>query len=138
MEVPHTFSGPVIRGFGRGSKQLGFPTANIDPSTWDIKIKENEYGVYCGFCSLRNDPKRYCVFSIGKNFTFGEVKPTFEVHILDFDEDIYGVNITVDVLHYIRPMISFKSVQELIAQITQDCQTTREYLDKLKEEEEKK
>ena len=133
MELPQTFSGKVIPGFGRGSKQLGFATANIDPSTWNVHIKENEYAVYCGYCTLRNEPKRYCVFSIGKNFTFGELTPTFEVHILDFDEDIYGEELTVDVLKYIRPMMTFNSIQELIAQITNDCQTARDYLDSLKQ-----
>lgn len=131
MKLPKTFSGEVIHGFGRGSKKLGFPTANIDPNSWDEKVQEKDYGVYCGLVTVKNEPKRYCVFSIGKNPTFGTEAPTFEVHILDFDEDIYGEIITVDVLSYIRPMITFKSIGELISQITKDCQTAQDYLSKL-------
>ncbi|EAX86882.1 Riboflavin kinase / FAD synthetase family protein [Trichomonas vaginalis G3] len=131
MKLPKQFSGEVIHGFGRGSTKLGFPTANIDPKSWDEKVNPNEYGVYCGLVRVRHDPNRFCVFSIGKNPTFQTEEPTFEVHILDFNDDIYGEIITVEVLAYIRPMITFNSIGDLIKQITTDCQTARDTLSQM-------
>ena len=131
MIVNQTFTGKVVKGFGRGSKKLGFPTANIDPSSWDIEITEQEYGVYCGVVTIKNNIKKYCVFSIGKNPTFKLNCPTFEVHILDFDEDIYDEIISVKVLKYLRPMRTFKGIHELVHQITKDCGDSREYLSTL-------
>ena len=129
--VNRTFTGEVIRGFGRGSGKIGFPTANIDPSSWNIEIGEQDFGVYCGLVSVHNNVEKFCVFSIGKNPTFQLNCPTFEVHILDFDEDIYGEIISVKVLKYLRPMRAFKGVEELKYQITKDAADSREYLEKL-------
>ena len=70
-----------------------------------------------------------CVFSVGKNLSFGLENPTFEVHILDFDEDIYGKVITVNVLKYMRPMKKFNSINELLENIKNDCNNTRKYFE---------
>ena len=68
-----------------------------------------------------------CVFSLGRNLSFGLENPTFEVHILDFDEDIYGKVIYVDVLKFMRPMKKFNSINELLENIRNDCENTRRF-----------
>ncbi|EAX98844.1 Riboflavin kinase / FAD synthetase family protein [Trichomonas vaginalis G3] len=130
MKLPTHFSGTVVKGFQRGSRQLGFPTANIDPKSWTIDLSEDDFGVYCGICSINNGPEYKCVFSIGKNVTFEMTTPTFEVHILNFDEDIYGEKITVYVHHFIRKMRAFKSIEDLKSRISQDCCETTNFFSK--------
>ena len=125
MKLPKAFSGKVVPGFGRGSKLLGFATANLDETSWDLKLSEDDYGVYSGWVTLRKEPRRMCVLSIGKAHTFDVDKPTFEVHILDFDEDIYGIKLEVEITHLLRPMMTFNSAQELKAQITSDVKKAR-------------
>lgn len=125
--IGQVFSGVVIKGFGRGSKQLGYPTANIDPKSWNYKIKEDDYGVYCGKCKIEDVQEHMCVFSVGKNLSFGLETPTFEVHILDFDQDIYGKVIKVYVLKHMRSMKKFNSINELLENIRNDCENTRSF-----------
>lgn len=133
MELPKIFEGEIIHGFGRGHKTVGFATANVSTENWDIQLKESDFGVYCGLVYIRGEKARIGVVSVGKNLTFNEAKPTFEVHILDFDEDIYGVIMKVDLKKCLRPMIKFNSLDELIAQITSDSQKARELMTPLLE-----
>lgn len=130
MKLPTSFSGIVVKGFQRGSKQLGFPTANIDPKSWKVELTDNDFGVYCGTCHINDGPEYKCVFSIGKNITFEMTKPTLEVHILNFDQDIYGDRITVYVHHFIRRMRAFKSIDDLKSRISQDCAETTAFFAK--------
>jgi FAD synthase len=126
MELPKRFSGEIIRGFGRGHRTLGFATANLTPQSWAINIADDGYGVYAGLVRIRGEPARIGVVSVGRNFTFDAKSPTFEVHILDFDEDIYGVTMDVDLRTRIRSMMPFKDLDSLKAQITADTATARE------------
>jgi len=128
MELPQLFHGVVVHGLGRGHKTLGFPTANLSPDKWSVHVTESDYGVYCGLVTIGTDPLRIGVLSIGKNLTFNDEKPSFEVHILDFDGDLYGVEIEVNVTHFLRPMISFKSIDQLILQIKADLEDSRKLL----------
>jgi FAD synthase len=63
--------GEVIRGFGRGSKQLGFATANLASSQLQAELSQMERGIYCGFASVRNETFPM-VMSIGWNPQFHE------------------------------------------------------------------
>jgi riboflavin kinase/FMN adenylyltransferase len=78
-----------------------------------LDLSENDYGVYAGFVFIPNDPPRLGVVSIGKNFTFQVPMPTFEVHILDFDADIYGVMLRVELQIHLRSMVPFTSIEQL-------------------------
>ena len=133
MELPQKFAGTIIRGFGRGHKQVGFATANISTETWTLEIGEESYGVYDGLVYIRGEPARIGVVSIGKNHTFDAQHPTFEVHILDFDEDIYGIEMQVELRTFLRSMMPFKSVEELTKQISLDCEKAREHIQPLLE-----
>ena len=124
MLTPRILTGVVVHGYGRGSKQLGFPTANLHGQS----LPEEDFGVYAGYTSVGSKKDLPSVISIGKNPTFNEKEPTVEVHILDFDEDIYGEQITCKLVSYIRPMVSFKSINELIDSINSDIRMARELL----------
>ncbi|KAH0794578.1 Riboflavin kinase [Histomonas meleagridis] len=121
LKLPYTVSGIVIHGFGRGHSLLGFPTANISTDYWQ-EITEAEYGVYCGTVDVEGYPTKAGVISIGKNPTFDNKKPTFEVHILNFRDDIYDQKITVELMEKIRPMLVFKDINGLITQINKDIE----------------
>jgi FAD synthase len=128
MDLPQCFTGKIVHGFGRGHKTVGFATANLSIESWSVEIGEEGYGVYAGIVTFLGEPTRIGVISIGKNFTFGVKTPTFEVHILDFDREVYGHIMDVDVRVRIRSMMSFSSVQELKQQIATDCQTARKVI----------
>jgi riboflavin kinase/FMN adenylyltransferase len=113
-----TFSGKVIRGSGDGSK-IGFPTANILPS---IDISGLKYGVYA--CELLiDDIPHKGVAHYGPRAVFGETEPQFEVHILDFNQDIYDKKVQVIVGLFIRETIKFDSIDELKEQILIDIES---------------
>jgi FAD synthase len=129
MELPQTFTGTVVHGFGRGHRMLGFATANLSPHTWTIETTEEDFGVYGGIVFIPDEPPRIGVVSIGKNLTFQVKAPTFEVHILDFDADIYDVAISVDLHVRLRSMVPFTSVEKLKQQIASDIVAARGQLD---------
>ncbi|QKF93484.1 riboflavin kinase [Fadolivirus algeromassiliense] len=118
MEFPIRTSGVVIHGFGRGSKQLGFPTANLD-----IHIDNCDNGVFYGYANLPNEPKQKMVMSIGNNPHFENINKTYEVHILkNYDNDFYGEILTIEILGKIRDMKKFNSLDELIKAIEEDIE----------------
>ncbi|MCA9379657.1 riboflavin kinase [Candidatus Dojkabacteria bacterium] len=109
------FSGKVTRGSGDGTK-IGFPTANILPN---IDISGLKYGVYA--CDIYIEKKPYKgVAHYGPRAVFGETKPQFEVHILDFSRDIYERTVKVILGEFIRETIKFNSMEELRIQIIND------------------
>jgi riboflavin kinase/FMN adenylyltransferase len=116
-------SGVVVHGEKRG-RILGYPTANIDvPET----IRLSKVGVYVTRVTVAGKVYRGMT-SIGYNDTFGDNRGlTVESYILDFSEDIYGEEITVEWVHYIRDMVKFNSVDELIAQLKADYDYTRAF-----------
>jgi FAD synthase len=134
MDLPRTFSGEVVHGFGRGHKMFGFATANISPPSWAAAVGEDDHGVYAGLVWMREEPARVCVISLGLNLTFEVKVPTFEVHILDFDEDIYGLTVKVEIRHRIRSMQLFDCLDKLKKQIAADIETARQLVGTEREE----
>jgi riboflavin kinase/FMN adenylyltransferase len=105
----------VTRGSGDGTK-IGFPTANILPN---IDISGLKYGVYA--CQIKIDDDIYKgIAHYGPRAVFGETKPQFEVHILDFSRDIYERTVKVILGEFIRETIKFNSMEELRIQIIND------------------
>jgi riboflavin kinase/FMN adenylyltransferase len=119
------FRGKVVHGFGRGSSLIGFPTANIETLYGEMLPK---HGVYAGYTCI--DEKCYsCVVDIGVSPTFGDVsQPEIQVHVIDFNRDIYGKNIDVELVSRIRGEKTFHSVEELKTQIALDVARTKELL----------
>lgn len=117
---PYRMSGPVVTGAGRGRK-LGFPTANIRFSQELVPLP----GVYVVEAEIGENVHR-AVASVGFNPTFGENSLGLEVHVMDFQGNLYGETIGVRFRDRIRDEKKFKSVQELVRQIEKDVQYARE------------
>ncbi len=116
--------GEVQRGKQRGGKEIGFPTANLHISEEDLVPKR---GVYV--CQVIFDGICYGgVINIGYNPTFGEEKLVAEAHIFDFNRDIYGKPIKVNLLKFLRDEERYKSVRELSEQISRDVTIAKEVL----------
>lgn len=113
----HTYSmrGRVVRGL-RNGHLLGFPTANLEVSTDELILKD---GVYYGRVII-GDKLYPSMVNIGKNPTFDAEKRTVEVHIIDFNGDLYGEEISVEFHEYIRAEKKFGSLDELTAQLEKD------------------
>jgi len=120
-----SLTGKIIHGEGRG-KGLGAPTANIDP---DLETKMTPgYGVYAVMAEL-HDGKRYRgVMSIGVNPTFNGITKSMEVHIFDFEEDIYGDAIKVEFVERLRDEKKYPNAEELMIQIKKDVEQAKDIL----------
>lgn len=112
---PVCLEGIVERGLQNGRK-MGIPTANISYEP-DTAIPKN--GVYAGYTYVRGI-KYKSVINVGSNPTFGADRITVESHILDFDRDIYGEEISAEFMIRLRDDIKFDSVEMLIKQIKAD------------------
>lgn len=121
----YNLSGPVIHGDGRGRK-INIPTANIDyPKDKVIPVN----GVYATWAWVGG--QRYPAASnIGINPTFTPDKqtPNVEAHLLDFDRDLYGQEVKLEFVEYLREELRFNSVEALLEQIYADIGKTREIL----------
>ena len=120
---PYSLSGAVVRGEQRG-KTIGFPTANIETHE---KLFLPADGVYCSVAHIGSQA-RDSVTNIGVRPTFGELKHTVETFIFDFDGDLYGTDLRIDLIERIRPERRFDGVDALVAQLKHDVQTARELL----------
>jgi riboflavin kinase/FMN adenylyltransferase len=121
----YSLTGTVVVGDGRG-RQIGFPTANL--SFWEEKLVPRN-GIYAGWAWVEG--RRYgTAINIGLRPTFGDdlLHPRVEPFILDFDRDIYGEEIRVEFVKFLRPEARYDSIDELIAQIFKDVENTREVL----------
>ena len=111
---PYSVSGRVIPGAARGRK-LGFPTANVEFVQDLLPLP----GVYV-IDAVVGGVVRRGVANVGFNPTFGENSLGVEAHLLDFDADLYGQDMTVRFRDRIRDERKFKSVEELVRQIEKD------------------
>ena len=115
--------GIVTTGRNRGGKLLGFPTANIN--LHDELCPKN--GVYAVTVDCMGEVFQG-VANIGYSPTFDDHVFSVEVHILDFNEDIYGQNIRVNFVQRIRGEEKFSNISELSDQIKKDIEKAREIL----------
>ena len=115
--------GQVVTGRNRGGKLLGFPTANINLHD-ELCPKTGIYAV-----TVEHHERMYKgVANIGYSPTFDDCEFTIEVHILDFEDDIYGQKIRVNFHKRIREEIKFNNISELSDQIKMDIKAAREIL----------
>lgn len=126
----YSFSGVVVEGDKRG-RELGYPTANIKLSDEDKMLPQN--GIYAVLVEI--DGIEYkALLSIGKRPTFyndGKVVP--EVYIYDFNNDIYGKEIKVNLIQKLRGEEKFNSAEELIRQMNIDKENGLKILNQIKE-----
>ena len=120
LGAPFRIRGKVVPGDRRG-RELGFPTANLVP---DPKLACPAHGVYA--CRVG---ERLAAVNVGVRPTFGaDLHPLVEAYVLDFDGDLYGEPLTVEFITWLRGEQRFESVDELVAQMHRDVETTRELL----------
>jgi riboflavin kinase / FMN adenylyltransferase len=110
------FEGMVVQGDKMG-RQLGYPTANLKYTNED-KIRLGE-GVYAVYVKVKGEEKKG-MMSIGTRPTFNDTSEKVEVNIFDFDADIYGAVLSVQVKQYLRPQEKYDTIEALIAQIDKD------------------
>jgi riboflavin kinase/FMN adenylyltransferase len=113
---PPEVEGIVVRGDGRG-RELGFPTANLDVPGGLLVPPD---GVYAGWTRDRR-----AAVSIGTNPHFDGVERRVEAHLLDFDDDLYGERLVVELWAPLREQRRFDSLDELVAAIGGDVERTR-------------
>lgn len=119
----YNITGEVVPGYKRGKKELGFATANTVYGNYVIP-KTGVYGVMVQVKSKMY----YGMANIGYNPTFGSLdKPSLEVHLFGFDNDIYGEVITVFFEMHLRREVRFFSKKELVVQLQKDQQKIKTY-----------
>ncbi|MDC4183898.1 tRNA 2-thiouridine(34) synthase MnmA [Mycoplasma bradburyae] len=122
LVLPFYLKGEVIQNNKRG-RTIGFRTANIKIDEHLIDLIEGSY-----ICNIILDEQKYQgVAFIGKPKTFNEESRQCEAHIFDFNQDIYGKNIKVEILKFIRPTTKFNSIDELKQAIEQDKKNAIDY-----------
>ncbi|KAJ2162771.1 riboflavin kinase [Coemansia sp. RSA 552] len=115
---PIFVEGNVVKGFGRGGKQLGIPTANLPASVVNTELSTIPVGVYLGWAQVEGDQVRPMVMSLGWNPYFKNKERSGEVHIIHgFSNDFYGKQLKVAILAYIRPEKDYDSLDALVADI---------------------
>lgn len=151
---PLQMEGKVIKGFGRGSKELGIPTANLPvDATVTPWISDAKSGVYFGWAALElaKDHPNYTpssssssspageagfsifpmVMSIGYNPFYNNTVRSAEVHVLDkFAADFYGVDMRLLIVGYIRDEKNYDGLDALIEDINTDCEVARRSLER--------
>ena len=117
MMAAFTITGKVSPGEKTG-RTIDFPTANLSTTPNPTQLQP---GVYTGRCSL-NDSGQWlnCLIYFGPRYVQGQSQNTCEVHILDFNQEIYGATLTARVDQFIRPPLKFESLMELKKQIIKD------------------
>jgi riboflavin kinase/FMN adenylyltransferase len=118
LGYPYMLTGRVVKGQQLG-RTLGFPTANLQVVDPDKLVPAN--GIYAVKVELDGQFLNGAL-SIGHRPTFDNGNRSIEVHILGFDEDIYGRTMTLHFHHYLRPELKFHSAAELISQMQLDVE----------------
>lgn len=122
---PYRMSGKIVKGDCVG-RTLGYPTANVD-----LRRRQSAVlGIFAVHVHGLGNGIRDAVASVGSRPTFDGTKPILEVHLFDFDEDIYGQYIHVDFIAWLREQKKFDAVDELVAQMHVDADNARSILAK--------
>ena len=121
---PYSMMGLVVRGDGRG-RTLGFPTANLQILGAGKLIPPP--GIYAVRGALRTGVFPGALH-VGPRPTFQGSSPTVELHLIDFDGDLYGERVRVDFVEHLRPVVPFDSVAALVDQMRADVDQARELL----------
>ena len=119
--------GKVVHGKAR-ARQMGVPTANMQ---WSRDLVMPAAGIYATWAKLPDGRALPSGTYIGDNPTFGGNSPAFEVHISDFDEDLYGEYVSVEFIEFIRADDKLESVEALEAQIQRDVEQINRIFDSM-------
>ena len=122
----HRIDGEVLHGEKRG-RALGYPTANMSLDGLHLP----RFGVYAVRADVLTGHRAGSytgVASIGVRPMFGENKPNLETFLFDFDGDLYGEHLSVALVSYLRPELSFDTLTALVAQMDADSLEARKVL----------
>ncbi|AKE41436.1 Riboflavin biosynthesis protein ribF [Corynebacterium kutscheri] len=127
--------GEVVRGAGRGGKELGFPTANL---YFPDSVALPRDAVYAAWFTVVSEAPidgdiqrgvRYpAAVSVGHNPTFGDERRSVESYVIDRDADLYGHTVVVEFVDHVRDMEKFSGVEELLDAMARDVENTRQIL----------
>lgn len=124
---PYRLIGKVVQGQQIG-RTIGFPTANLQLPAAKLVPAQGVYGVRVSGKDLNQGNAVYGVMNIGNRPTVNGLEQTIEVHLLDWQGDLYGQELTVELLEFIRSEQRFPSLDALKAQISADCAVARQRL----------
>jgi riboflavin kinase/FMN adenylyltransferase len=122
----HRIDGPVVGGEQRG-RELGYPTANMSIEG----LHPPRFGVYAVLVEVRDGPhagQYHGAASLGVRPMFNGAVPNLETFIFDFSGDLYGAELSVALVEYLRPEATFDSLEAFIAQMDADCARARDIL----------
>jgi riboflavin kinase/FMN adenylyltransferase len=125
----HRIEGPVIGGEQRG-RELGYPTANMSLDGLHLP----KLGVYAVLLDILDGPYKgthHGAASLGVRPMFGENTANLETFVFDFSGDLYGTQLSVALVDFLRPELKFEGLQELIYQMAIDCGQARKILSAL-------
>lgn len=130
---PFALTGTVVKGYGRGSKELGIPTANLSDDAIEQLSTGLDTGVYYGWAQIGTHKEVYpMVMSLGWNPYYKNEKRSAEVHIIhEFPYDFYDTPIRVLVLSYIRPEQNYPNLDALIRDIRTDIAVATQSLKRI-------
>jgi riboflavin kinase / FMN adenylyltransferase len=123
----HRIEGPVIHGEKRG-RELGYPTANMGLSGLHLP----RMGVYAVLADVLTGPHtgRYMgAASLGVRPMFGVNTPNLETYLLDFEGDLYDQHLSIALVDYLRPELTFDGLPALITQMAADTERARAILE---------
>ena len=120
---PFAIEGTVERGDGRG-RDFGYPTANLSLG----RYQRPAYGIYAVRVRLDDGSEHDGVASLGVRPMFDPPKELLEAHLFDWQGDLYGRTIEVDLVAYIRPEATFDSVEAMVARMGEDEAEARRLL----------
>jgi riboflavin kinase/FMN adenylyltransferase len=122
--------GHVEHGDARG-RELGYPTANMPLDGY----MRPAFGIYAVRATITENDKPagsyFGVASVGIRPMFQTPRPLIETYLFDFDGDLYGKHLSVELMAYLRPEMSFESVEKLKSQMAKDCEQARRLLPSL-------
>jgi riboflavin kinase / FMN adenylyltransferase len=119
----HRIEGPVLHGEKRG-RELGFPTANMSVAGLHLP----RLGVYAVKVDVLTGPHAGSyqgAASLGVRPMFGENAPNLESYLFDFSGDLYGAQLSVALVEFLRPELKFSNLDALIDQMAADCDRAR-------------
>ena len=120
-------AGEVVQGDQRG-RELGYPTANINASPTVLP----KPGVYAAWATLPDGSRKAAAVNLGIRPTFDGTNPTIEAHILEFEGDLYGEELFLSLVSFVRPETKFGNAKQLKLQIRRDLVEVKRALGLLK------
>ena len=120
---PITLTGEVVHGKGLG-RTVGMPTANLHIINGELPAA----GVYAGRVKIGN--KVYCsVTNVGRRPSVDQDRQvTVESFVMDFEGDLYGIRIELELVKYLRPVQKFSGLEGVLEQVKKDIAEAKKYV----------